>query len=401
MNEMSSPAAIRRPLAALALLSLMLLAACNPAARPAISSSVELPGRDASIAGFTRATAPIAFSWPRDHGPHDDFLLEWWYYTGNVQDASGRPFGYQLTIFRRALTAPSTITRTVDSAFAFDQIYSAHFAISDIQAQKHHAFERLSRSAAGLSGGAAEPFNIWIDNWSMTQQALAGQSATDAALQSPGNVRLVAREGAFAIDLQLRAEKAPVLQGDRGYSPKGKNPGNASYYYSFTRLATSGTLTVDARDYQVSGSSWMDHEWSTSFLDENAIGWEWLALQLNDGSELVVFQINNKDGAAAATTYAAFVAPDGSVTPVPRDALTFTPTRTWRSPNSNKDYRNAWRIDIPSQQLTLDVSARFDAQEAQLSTVYYEGAVGGSGTRLGKPVEVVGYLEITSLGVGE
>jgi predicted secreted hydrolase len=380
---------------------LLLTAACGSSAQQAVSSSVQLPGRDTNISGFTRAVAPIEFSWPRDHAPHDDFLLEWWYYTGNVKDAAGRPFGYQLTIFRRALAAPDTFTQTVDSRFAFDQIYSAHFAISDIQGEKHHAFERYSRGAAGLAGGDTAPFRIWIDDWSMTQQPVNGLTDAEAARQAPGNVRLVANEGAFALDLQLRAQKPIVLQGERGYSPKGKNPGNASFYYSFTRMATEGAMTVDGTQHTVSGTSWMDHEWSTSFLDENAVGWEWLALQLSDGSELLVWQINNKDGETRAMKSAALVDRDGRVTQIPNDALTFTPTGSWTSPESKNVYRNKWRIDIPSQQLSLDVAARFDSQEAKLSTVYYEGAVAGSGTRAGQAVDTVGYLEITSLGVGE
>jgi predicted secreted hydrolase len=374
---------------------------CGSAGSAPVSSSVQLPGQEINIDGFARATAPIAFDWPRDHAPHNDFLLEWWYYTGNVKDASGRPFGYQLTIFRRALASPTVLTGSVDSAFAFDQIYSAHFAISDINNAKHHAFERYSRGAAGLAGGESAPFRVWIDNWSMTQQPDNGLRVADAAQQAPGNVRLQAREGDFALDLQLRAQKSILLQGDRGYSPKGKNPGNASFYYSFTRMATDGTLTIDGDAHTVSGSSWMDHEWSTSFLDENAVGWEWLALQLNDGSELLVWQINNKDGAARAIRSATLVESDGQVTQIANDAITFTPTGSWTSPDSKNVYRNKWRIEIPSQQLTLDIGARFDNQEAKLSTVYYEGAVAGSGKRANTAIEAVGYLEITSLGVGE
>jgi predicted secreted hydrolase len=376
----------------------LLLTGCSAAPEAAVSSRVSVPDASTNIVGYTRALAPVDFAWPSDHAAHDDFLLEWWYYTGNVSDAAGRPFGYQLTIFRRALKAPVTLTNTANSTFAFNQIYSAHFAISDIQDKKHHAFERFSRGAAGLAGTQAAPFRVWIEDWAMTQQVF---DEPDAAQSAPGNVRLQARHEGFALDLQLRTQKPMVLQADRGYSPKGKNPGNASFYYSFTRMQTDGTLTVAGTPHKVSGSSWMDHEWSTSFLDEDAAGWEWLAIQLSDKHDVLAMRIYNKDGGIGILKLATLIDAAGLPRVYEGDSVVFEPLGEWKSPTTGRAYRTRWRIGIPAEQLELTVEPRFDEQEAKLSTTYYEGATAIRGTRAGAPVDGVGYLEITNLGVDE
>ena len=249
---------------------------------PAVRSQIVAPIPD--IAGFARADGTRPFDFPADHGPHLDFQTEWWYYTGNLETADGRAFGYQLTFFRRALIPPGDRQQRA-SDWAADQVYMAHFAVTDVAENDHRAFERFSRGAAGLAGGSSPPYRVWLEDWRVEQ------NGEDADV-----VRMVAAEGDVALDLQLIDRKGPVLQGERGYSRKGPDPGNASYYYSQTRLDTTGTVRIRQTSFDVAGWSWMDHEFSTSALAPNQVGWDWFALQLNDGSELMVFQIRRSDG---------------------------------------------------------------------------------------------------------
>src|SRR5204863_2426117 len=251
-----------------------------PSARPRIEATVAV--REALAddrAGFTRALAPRALSFPSDHGPHPEFRTEWWYYTGNLRTAAGRHFGFQLTFFRIAL-APGAVVRA--SAWATRQLYFAHFAVSDVAGARFHAFRRGSREALGLAGASASPFRVWIEDWSAEGD---GSSA-----------RLRASGGDVALDLELSAAKPIVAQGDRGLSRKGPEPGNASFYYSLTRMPARGIVRLGREILEVSGEAWMDREWSTSALAPGVQGWDWFALQLDDGRELMFYLLRRRDG---------------------------------------------------------------------------------------------------------
>jgi predicted secreted hydrolase len=219
----------------------------------------------AEEAGYRRADGPAAIEFPRDQGPHEDYQTEWWYYTGNLDTAEGRHFGYQLTFFRRALVPPAGREARA-STWGADQVYMAHFALTDAGSGQYQAFERFSRGAAGLAGAQASPYQVWLDDWSVQEDV-------------SGTVRLRAAQEGLALDLRLSDQKGPILQGDRGYSQKGPDPGNASYYYSQTRLETSGTVQAEGASYPVAGLSWMDHEWSTSSLSAGQVGWDWFSIQ--------------------------------------------------------------------------------------------------------------------------
>ncbi|MCX6017100.1 MAG: carotenoid 1,2-hydratase [Chloroflexi bacterium] len=379
-------------LAQLLIAAALTLSACAsaPTSAPAVGR-LEMQPVQTNPGAFTRATTVRDMHWPEDHGPHDEYLLEWWYYTGNVQDASGRPFGYQLTVFRRAVVPPSPGDATATNGLGFRQVYFAHFALSDIEAGTHHAFERFSRGAGGLAGAQSAPFRAWVENWTIDQNASAEPH------NAAGAVQLRAEDGNVAIDLSLQPDKPLVLQADRGLSPKSADPKNASYYYSFTRLSTNGRIRIGEREFQVTGSSWMDHEWSTSLLDQNAEGWDWLALQLDDGHELLIAQVRDKSRRPqdAFLALATLIEPDGKPRQLKRDELHFEPLQEWRSPHTGASYPTRWRVTAPSAQLDLEVRTRFDDQEAELSTVYYEGAVSAEGTVLSKTVHGVGYLEMT------
>ena len=331
--------------------------------------------------GFARAEGPRPFEFPQDYGPHPDYQTEWWYYTGNLETSDGRHFGYQLTFFRRALLPPAQRQDRL-SNWATDQVYMAHFALTDVAGRGYRAFERFARAAAGLAGGQAAPYQVWLEDWGVEEV-------------EPNVVRLRAAQDDLAIDLLLTDRKGPVLQGDSGYSQKGPEPGNASYYYSQTRLASSGTVQVGEALYQVDGLSWMDHEFSTSALAPDQVGWDWFALQLDDGSELMVFQIRKADGNVDPFSSGTLVAPDGSTRHLSHDDFEIAVGDKWRSPRSGATYPARWTVGVPAADLTLEIEPYLADQELNVSYAYWEGAVRISGEHAGNPLSGNGYVEMT------
>jgi predicted secreted hydrolase len=371
-----------RSLAAAALVAALVLVvvACRPDAGE--SGARVVPAAEvASAEGFSRAEGPQTLVFPADHGPHPDFQTEWWYVTGNLETADGRHFGYQLTFFRRALVPPAERAARA-SDWAADQIYMAHLALSDVAGRDFQAVERFSRGAAGLAGAQAVPFMVWLEDWSIAE--------TEA-----GDWRLQAAAEGLSLDLTLRDTKGPILQGDRGYSRKGPEPGNASYYYSLTRLETAGSVQVAGETYRVTGLSWMDHEYSTSALSAGQVGWDWFSLQLADGSELVVFQIRRDDGSIDPYSSGTLVAAGGGTVTLARDDFEITVERTWRSPHTGADYPAGWAIRVPSANLTLRLEPYLADQELNVSYAYWEGAVRFTGEQDGRPVNGDGFVELT------
>ncbi len=217
---------------------------------------------ESNPAGFARALAPKKFRFPNDHGPHPEYKHEWWYFTGNLDTEEGQHFGFQLTFFRIGL-APKSPQRT--SAWATNQVYMAHFTVSDVANKRFYNFERFSRGAAGLAGASSAPFRVWLEDWSV--------EGLGALRHSVPTMRLHAVEDDIAIDLDVSSLKPVVLQGERGLSRKSAESGNASYYYSSTKLDTQGVITIEGKPFEVSGFSWMDREWSTSALAKDQVGW--------------------------------------------------------------------------------------------------------------------------------
>jgi predicted secreted hydrolase len=341
------------------------------------------PEQPAVDQDFARAYKPREFNFPTDHGPHPEFQTEWWYYTGNAQDANGRHFGYQLTFFRRALLPPADAPRRA-SDLAASQIYFAHFGVTDSAANQHVSFEKFSRGAGGLAGASGEPFKVYLEDWSTTGLNTQGDA-----------VRLIAQSGAYSLTLDLHSLKPPVLQGERGLSRKSDIPGNASYYYSFTRLETRGRISTPDGAFDVTGSSWMDHEWSTSALGPNTQGWDWFALQLSDQREVMFYQFRNRDGTIDPISSGVLVQPDGRALTLKRDDVRIEVLETWRSPSSQAEYPVRWRITILSQAISLEVDARIKDQQMNVSVVYWEGAVSIKGQASGAPLSGVGYVELT------
>jgi predicted secreted hydrolase len=344
-----------------------------------VSASALMSAPQTDITGFTRAIAPYTWQFPRDYGPHPEFQTEWWYYTGNLADSNGRRFGYEFTIFRRAITP---VTVESESEWRADQIYMAHFTVTDVQGDAFYHDQRLSRGGVDLAGATIEPrYRVWLDDW----QVLAQND--DATLTT-----LRAESDSFAVNFTLEQVKPPVLQGEFGLSKKGFELGNASYYYSLPRLLTEGTLTVNGEMFTLSGASWMDHEFSTQALDKSAQGWDWFGLHLDGSRELVIGQFRLGEGGAQLAYTGVLVNPDGSTRKLDSQDFTITPTSTWTSPHTGAVYPAGWEIHITGDEpLRLVLTPLVADQELYGTGVdYWEGAVQITGDATG-----YGYAELT------
>jgi predicted secreted hydrolase len=329
---------------------------------------------------FARATAPREFRLPQDHGPHFEHQTEWWYYTGQLVTSDQRRFGFQLTFFRRGLSPGPP----PGAGLATNQVYFAHFAITDVEGGRHASAERVSRGAAGLAGASGEPFRVAVEDWSV--------AATDAAGSA---VRLRARDQGLVLDLELHATKPLVLHGDLGLSAKSAEAGNASYYVGYTRMTARGRIGADGEGADAAGEAWFDHEWSTSALGPSAVGWDWWSLQLDDGRELMFFEIRQADGSRDAASSGTLVAADGRTRRLQAADVETTVLARWTSPRSGACYPARWRVRVPSEGLELEVEPLVADQEMRTSFTYWEGAVRVSGTARGRPVAGRGYVELT------
>lgn len=347
--------------------------------------------------GFARADQPVSFNFPADHGLHPEYQTEWWYYTGNLESPQGERFGYQLTFFRRALLPPSNMPER-DSTWGSSQVYMAHFAVTapDLNSQRFQAYERFSRGAAGLAGAQAQPFKVWLENWHVEEIPGAVVECTELPeTAQPCVYQLFAGQNDLALNLTLRDTKGAILQGDEGYSQKGSQPGNASYYYSLTRLETEGFIEIAGERFQVNGLSWMDHEYSTSALSEDQVGWDWFSMQFDDGSELMVFQIRKADGSIDPFSSGTLIAPDGSTTHLSRSDFTIDVLDRWESPHTGTNYPSRWAINIPKAGLALQIKPIHADQELNLTYTYWEGAIQVDGTRQNEQITGSGYVELT------
>jgi len=360
------------------LAALLAMTACAPEPPSRAPMRVADALGQAPAGGFARALGPRRFVFPADHGPHPQYRSEWWYLTGNLADETRRHYGFQVTFFRIGLEAhpPARASR-----WAASQVWMAHAALSDLDGGRHLAAERFARDALGLAGARADPFRVWLEDWSLSAPGtdLPWHLQTDA--------------GPFALNLDLSALRAPLLQGENGLSRKSAQPGNASYYYSITRLDTRGRLRIDGRERQVSGLAWLDREWGTSALGPDQLGWDWLALQLADGSDFMFYRLRRRDGSTAPESAGMLLSPDGSLRRLAPADLTFNPVRFWTAQDGTR-YPVAWSVSMPSLGRRWRVEAALDDQLMDLGMRYWEGAVRvlapRSGELLGR-----GYLELT------
>jgi predicted secreted hydrolase len=361
---------------------------------------------DGGSEGFARATEPIPFRFPEDHGPHPAFQTEWWYLTGNLESESGRRFGFQFTIFRSAL-APrearglGASASGTGSEWSTDQVFMGHFALTDEAGGTFHHFERFSRGSLGLAGARTEPFRVWLEDWSLRGPVVADSIPPRLQASSPFSrgslfpLQLDASDEGAGISLTLTDRKPKVLQGDRGLSQKGPEAGNASYYYSFTRLGVAGDVVLDGVRIPVDGEAWFDREWSTSALSAGQVGWDWFALQLDDGRDLMYYQLRLEDGSPDPLSKGILVGEDGASTLLTSSDVDLSVLESWESPLDGTRYPSAWALRVPGEGVDLSVRPILRDQELNLTFRYWEGAVDVTGEGPDGPVAGRGYVELT------
>ncbi|GJL56950.1 MAG: carotenoid 1,2-hydratase [Nitrospirales bacterium] len=335
---------------------------------------------------FQQAQKGYTYTFPDDHGAHENFLIEWWYFTGHVFTSDNRRFGYELTFFRRAIDDARAWTNP--SQWAIRQLYLAHFALTNEKHERFQFAEKVSRAALGKAGATQGALHTWLDQWSV-----------QAVDQDHQRFRLQAETDNFSIDFVTHAEKSPVIHGLEGISRKGTNSTHASHYYSFTRLHTTGTLRIHGEDFPVTGTSWMDHEFSSSDLEDGLVGWDWFSLQLDSGHDIMTYWLRQHDGTFSPASSGTLIFPDGSSQHLTREDLTISILDHWESPMSGARYPNQWTLTISSHNLQLHITPRMHDQELRTDrstqVTYWEGAVDASGTFGQKPVTGMGYVELT------
>jgi predicted secreted hydrolase len=349
----------------------------------AVATAVAATTISLSAIDWKQATAGYRFEFPRDHASHPDYKIEWWYYTGNLRTPEGRRVGYQVTFFRVGVDqAPLNPSR-----FAVRDLFMTHLAVSfpDIPGDGYKFQERLNRAGPGIAGADPTTYRVWNEDWR-------------AGLDDSGRHVIRANGQGFGVDLVLDPGKPPVINGINGISQKGAQAGNASHYYSLTRMPTRGRIRYNGAEVDVTGESWMDHEFGTSFLEAEQQGWDWLSIQLDDQRELMLYQLRRSDGTRDPRSSGTLV--DASGRTMHLAATDFTMTRggsTYEAPSGAK-YPTTWSVRIPGQQLALDISTPLANQE--LSTPgsgvsYWEGVIDVAGTSRGARVTGRGYLEMT------
>lgn len=406
----------------------------------AIAAALLVAGLFALVPGATGANgaraqdAPAAPSWenvlpglalefPRDHGAHPTTQTEWWYLTGQVEAEDGRRFGLQFTVFRRGLGPGPTPTGTPSpvlppgaggdtarSDLRADQVLAGHLAVTDVASGRTLFTERLRRTGSALASASTEDLDVVLEDWSLVRRAAAAATEDTTADGAPGPgapehllLRAGDRPTGIGLALTLTPAKPLVLHGEAGYSSKGGAPGNASAYSSWTRLVTAGELVLGDERLAVTGTSWFDHEYGSSVLEPGVDGWDWFGLHLDDGRELMAFDLRRGDGGRAAASAGTLVAKDG--TPKRLGAADFrsTPRGTWTSPRTGATYPAGWRLSLPAEGLELVATPLVaDCElvtEGSTGVAYWEGpvelrAAGEDGEPTG-PVLGRGYAELT------
>lgn len=358
-------------------------AAAGSEGRPGLDLGALIGGEPGTAtaggSGYAVADAPRPFDFPADHGAHPDFRSEWWYLVSHLETADGRDYGVQFTLFRQAL-APPVEPDADASHWRTRQVWMAHVAVSGPDGV-HRASERFSRDALGLAGVRAQPFAAWLEDWRLESvqpgQIFPLRLRVDDPLQS------------FEVELEFDAARGPILQGDQGLSRKSERADNASYYYSYTRMQAQGRMRLDGEEVAVEGLGWMDREWSTSVLDPGQVGWDWFALHLDDGRDLMIYQIRREDGSIDGASGGVVATASGDSEVISAADFSLEPLASWRD-ESGASWPVSWQLQVPSLGISGRVEARHPDQLNRLAVRYWEGRVCLDG-----PVPGCGYLEMT------
>lgn len=330
-------------------------------------------------ADYKQALPGYRYEFPRDHFNHPDYQTEWWYYTGNLKAADGHRFGFELTFFRQGVARDAN-----QSTWHIHDLYMAHLALSDITGRRFYHDERINRAGPGIAGIDESTGTIWNGNW---------QVHLTEARQS-----LCGIDEKFNIQLNLVPAKPPVIHGRDGISRKAAGAGHASHYISFTRLIASGSIELDVASYQVQGTSWMDHEFFSESMDSTENGWDWLSLQLDDRTELMLYRLRHKDGSVDRYSSGSYIDAQGKCLFLSSQDFTMTPAGdTWTSPETKGVYPIQWHVAIPGLGLDMNVATPLANQElaSSIGPSYWEGAIDVAGRRGGNELQGVGYLEMT------
>jgi predicted secreted hydrolase len=325
-------------------------------------------------AAATPTPGPVPLSFPRDHASHPDAAIEWWYYTGHLADPAKHAYGFQLTFFR------------------VGEVALAHFAWTDVSAGRFEFREKAHLVLPGIADFSKRRLDVTNESWSAMEE-------------TPGGVhRLRMGTEARKVELALTPVTSPLLQGDRGFSRKGPGPDEYSHYVSIPRLEVRGTVTeAGAPAGALTGTAWFDHEWGPGALPEAAAGWDWFAVQLDDGSELMLYRMRDRRGGATPFSSGVFVPRRGESggTPVRLawSDVAFRETKRWRSPRSGADYPAEWAVSVGRLALSLDIEPLVADQELRTEgstdVVYWEGACRVTGSRGGAPTSGRAYAELT------
>jgi len=356
--------------------ALMLASGCGPAGTDEQGSGLAVLARGADT--YAQARPGPALVFPRDHGAHPDYRIEWWYLTANLHDAQGQSYGAQWTLFRLAVQTPDS--PGPEGIAHNNQVFMAHMAITTPNG--HVSFQRYARGGDAIdtsrAGVTAEPFDAWLDDWEL-------RSTGEEWLP----LEVKARQDDNAMHLQLRATAPLVLQGEAGFSAKHAD-GGGSWYYSQPFLKASGELTVAGQVIPVEGDAWLDREWSSQFLQPEQSGWDWFSLHLDSGEKLMLFQVRGKPGIAN-YLQGNLMAPDGSATPLDPGRIELQPLQTRRV--AGRDLPLHWRVSLPQIGRQFDVQATIEDQWMDVDFPYWEGTVTVSGTGPGNSGK--GYMELT------
>lgn len=331
---------------------------------PGSAGAQGFAGLGAPSEGFAEVSPGARLSFPADHGAHPDYRIEWWYLTANLEGPDGTPYGVQWTLFRAGLAPPG------EQGGEAAQVWFAHAAVTTPEA--HRVAERWSRGGLGTAGVTADPFMAWIDEWELSGPSFDAMRVTASAA-----------DFAYALDLDARGPL--VLHGAQGYSVKSAT-GEASYYYSQPFYAAEGVLTLPEGEVAVSGTAWLDREWSSQPLEETQTGWDWFSLVFAQGGRLMGFRLRQADGRTY--TSATWIAPDGAATAYPDGAFSAEPLRA--AEVAGREIPVAWRVRLPERGVDVTVTALNEAAWNDTTVAYWEGPVTATGSHEGR-----GYLEMT------
>jgi len=333
---------------------------------------------EAALPGYT-------FSFPNDHASHPTYKTEWWYYTGHLETEQHQKLGYELTFFRIGVPLRNPPLRT---AWSLQNLYAAHFAISDEQHKQFEVAEKLNRRHVGAAGAADNRYWVFNEDWFVVQPD-----------PTQGKFHLQADNEKYKIDLWLAAQKPVVIHGMDGVSQKADCKGCASHYYSYTRLATSGKLWQNGKPTKVTGLSWMDHEFGSNQLTEKQTGWDWFSIQLDNNTELMLYVLRNQDKTLDPNSSGTLIDADGKSKHIKASDFKITSSKTWKSNKTQGVYPMNWEIDIPTEKLHLKLTPTFEAQELvtnrSTQVAYWEGSTQVEGTLDTQPIKGQAYVEMT------